>query len=56
MLLVMSASGIFKPGNVPSGEDLWSLSWSTIDSFCPNLKYEFNDVLNPGPSSENNKI
>ena len=53
MLLVMSASGILKPGNMSSGEDLWALSWVTIDSFCPNLKYEFNDVLNPGSSSEN---
>jgi brefeldin A-resistance guanine nucleotide exchange factor 1 len=47
ILLVMSASGIFKPDAVvasetPSSEsDIWTFSWAMIDGFCPSLKAEF---------------
>jgi len=38
----MSASGIFKPGTLTFGRDVWDLTWKTIDTFCPSLK---EDVL-----------
>jgi len=43
ILLVMSSLGVFKPDNEP--ESLWQISWSTINSFCPTLKNEFDEVL-----------
>lgn len=45
MLLVMSASEVFKPGSVTASEDIWKLSWDKIDAFCPSLKLEFEEVL-----------
>jgi len=43
ILLVMSSLGVFKPDNDP--ESLWQVSWNTINSFCPTLKTEFDEVL-----------
>eukprot|EP01114_Cavostelium_apophysatum_P009107 TRINITY_DN2217_c0_g1_i3.p1 TRINITY_DN2217_c0_g1~~TRINITY_DN2217_c0_g1_i3.p1 ORF type:complete len:1471 (+),score=363.32 TRINITY_DN2217_c0_g1_i3:184-4596(+) len=57
VLLVMSASDVFQPSNnalngshslegTGGAEDLWQLSWNTINSFCPSLRGEFDHVLN----------
>jgi len=52
VLLVMSASGLFKPNQLETEEGLWTLSWSTINSFCPTLKGEFDEVLSKSPYAE----
>jgi hypothetical protein len=49
LLLVMSVSGIFKAhkkshigasetNSAPLEQDIWELSWITINTFCPTLK------------------
>jgi brefeldin A-resistance guanine nucleotide exchange factor 1 len=41
ILLVMTATGILQPGvKTTSGEDIWQLSWTAIDAFCPSLREE----------------
>lgn len=41
MLLVMSASGVLKPGVLIGGEDMWKVTWDRVNSFCPTLHQEF---------------
>eukprot|EP01112_Ceratiomyxa_fruticulosa_P000389 TRINITY_DN10351_c0_g1_i1.p1 TRINITY_DN10351_c0_g1~~TRINITY_DN10351_c0_g1_i1.p1 ORF type:complete len:311 (+),score=80.62 TRINITY_DN10351_c0_g1_i1:99-935(+) len=64
ILLVMTASGIFQPGVLTWGQDIWTLSWTEINSFCPSLKDDVNlnlmlpkaDPQNaPVPSNEASK-
>lgn len=49
ILLVMSEYGIFKPGAITFGKNIWDLSWTTIDSFCPSLKESILAQLEPVP-------
>jgi len=45
IMLVMSATGIFK-GDA-NGQEIWDLSWKTIDCFCPHLKADFLSKAGP---------
>jgi len=40
ILLVMLEMNIFHSGNTINGVDIWTLTWHTIDSFCPSLKQD----------------
>eukprot|EP01113_Clastostelium_recurvatum_P025585 TRINITY_DN3078_c0_g1_i3.p1 TRINITY_DN3078_c0_g1~~TRINITY_DN3078_c0_g1_i3.p1 ORF type:complete len:1663 (+),score=447.69 TRINITY_DN3078_c0_g1_i3:135-5123(+) len=42
ILLVMSASGVFQPGKLTHGHDIWQLSWDAIEAFCPSLREDAN--------------
>merc|ERR1712137_690466 len=38
IILVMLQMNVFHPSNTIQGKDIWSVSWMTIDGFCPSLK------------------
>jgi len=48
MLVVMHTNGILIPPQNPAIKDednLWKISWDTIDPFYPKLKEEFNVII-----------
>lgn len=48
VLLVMLQMNVFHPSNTIRGQDIWTISWMTIDGFCPSLKEDesFRSSLN----------
>ena len=38
IILVMLQMNVFHPSNTIQGQDIWTVSWMTIDGFCPSLK------------------
>jgi len=45
MLLVMQADNIFEEATKKTGQELWPLTWTVIDSFCPELREELEPMV-----------
>ena len=46
-LLVMFDFNILVPDNFINGQNVWSLTWSNVQQFCPNLKADLSLSINP---------